>query len=80
MLKILVRKICLTMSIYELPVIYLCLDIKSWNKLYDRICMETATLINIVHARDVFMTTSFIHNMLCLFIICDSLGNGSYQY
>ena len=41
-LKILTPKICLTISIYELPVIYFYLDIKSWNKVYNR--MRTATL------------------------------------
>ena len=36
-LKISTPKICLTMSKYDQPVIYFCIDIRVWNKVYDRI-------------------------------------------
>ena len=40
--------------------------IKYWNKVYERICTETLTLIHIGHAHEVFMMTSFLH-MGCAF-------------
>ena len=40
-LKILTPKICVTMSTYELPVIYFCINIKSWKKVYNQMRMDT---------------------------------------
>ena len=42
------------MSTYELPVIYFCLVIKAWIKLYDQMRMGTLILIHIVRARKLF--------------------------
>ena len=52
-LKILTLKIFLMMSTYELPVIYYCLDIKAWNKVYDWIRTENLMLIHISCAHEV---------------------------
>ena len=58
----------MTMSTFELPVIYLYLGIKNWNKSYDRIRTETLKLIHIGRTHEVFMTTSCL-NMGCALII-----------
>ena len=50
-------KICRKISIYELPVIYFCLDIKAWNKVYDCMGTGTLTLIHIVFEPGFLMTT-----------------------
>ena len=76
-LEILVQNICLMISTYELPVIYFYIVIKSWSKVYNRIRTGILILIHIVCVREVFMTASFLHNRLRLFIIGDALGKGS---
>ena len=49
---------------------------KAWNKAYGKISTDTLMLIHIVRAREVLMTTYFLHNRLQLFRIGDALGKG----
>ena len=64
-LKILTPKICLTISTYELSVIYLYLDIKDCNKVYDSICTYTLTSIYISHEREVFHEEVIFFTQVC---------------
>ena len=52
----------MTLSSYELPVIYFCIKLNLWNKVYDQMRMATLTLIHNGHARELFMTISFLQN------------------
>ena len=63
----------MTMSTYKLPVIYFCLDIKSWKNVYNWIRTETLTLIHMSLAYEVFMKKSFFHMGFTLIRIGDIL-------
>ena len=63
MLNILTLKICVTISTYELPVIYFCIYIQAWNKVYNRVRTETFYVdayfpcnVNLFHDKIIFFT------------------------
>ena len=73
-LKILVQKLCMTMSTYELPVTYFCLKPNLGTKY---MIGWTLSLIHIVCACKFFMTTSFLRSRLRILRIGDVLGKRS---
>ena len=55
-LKILLRKLYLTMSTYDLPVIYISFFIlKDGKKIYNFMCTGTLAIIHIIHSHEFFL-------------------------
>ena len=52
-LKILVRKTCMTMSIYESPVVYFFIKSNLFNSVYDWMLTGTLMLIHILRAHEI---------------------------
>ena len=52
----------MTLSTYDLPVIYLCLKLNTGKEYMTGYKLQHLTFIHIIRVREVFMTMSFIHN------------------
>ena len=66
---------CMTLSTDGLPVIYFCLKLTLGINYMIGCTQQDLTLIHIVHAREVLMKTSFLHNG-CTFNIIGHVGKG----
>ena len=61
-MKILIQKICLTLSTYKISVIYFYIKLKLGTKYMIRYWRRYLTLINIVRVSGLFFTHYFLHN------------------